>query len=171
MEPEIVADGVVVTMDYTLRLKDGTLIETSEGQEPLEYLHGQGQIIPGLEAGVAGMRVGETRQVIVPAAQAYGERQPDQIHTLSREQFPPNEPLLPGMMFYGRDSFGNSFPVTVIEVNPDTVVVDLNHPLAGEDLYFDVTVRGLRQATAEELMHGHVHGQNGDEGEDEEEEE
>lgn len=157
MDPETISDGVVVTMDYTLRLEDGTVIESSQGQEPLEYLHGQGQIIPGLESGVAGMRVGESRQVVVPAAQAYGERADDQIHTLARAQFPPDEPLVAGMMFYGQDSMGNSFPVTVLEVNPDTVVVDLNHPLAGEDLYFDITVRALRQATSEELQHGHAH--------------
>ncbi len=157
MDPQAIADDVVVTLNYTLRLADGTLVETSEGREPLEYLHGWGQIIPGLEAGLDGLTVGDSRQIIVPAAQAYGERRPDQIHTLARTQFPADAPLLPGMVFHGRDEAGGTFPVTVLEVHPDQVIVDFNHPLAGEDLYFDVTVVGLRQATPEELSHGHAH--------------
>jgi len=157
MEPQAIGDDVVVSLDYTLRLADGTVVETSEGQEPLEYLHGHGQIIAGLESGLAGMGVGETRQVTVPAARAYGERQPDEVHVLAREQFPPNVQLMPGMVFHGRDESGEAFPVTVLEVNDEDVVVDFNHPLAGQDLYFDVTVLGLREATAEELSHGHAH--------------
>jgi len=150
--------GRVVCIEYTLRNKDGQVLDTSEGSEPLEYLHGHGQIVPGLELALEGAQDGESRQVVVSAAQGYGQRDEKAVFAVGRSMFPPDMEIATGETYIGRDTQGNPVPVTVVSIEADQVVVDANHPLAGQELHFEVTVRGVRDATAEELSHGHIHG-------------
>lgn len=152
-----VTDGIVVSLDYTLRLDDGEIIDASE-QEPLEFLQGYNQIIPGLERALAGMKVGESKEVIVAAADAYGEEDEDAYQLVERTLFPPEMELEEGMQLRMRDAqSGEAVDVVIAEVNEGNVLLDFNHPLAGEELHFQVKVVGLRPATPEELAHGHAH--------------
>lgn len=157
-----VGDDMVVSMDYTLRLDDGQVIDSSEGREPLEFIQGQGQIIPGLEQELYDMGVGDEKEVTVAPAAGYGERQDGNIQIVPREAFPPTQELEVGMGVQMQDpNSGQVFQGTVAQVTPDTAVVDFNHPLAGQTLHFDVSIAGLRPATDEEIEHGHVHGPEG----------
>jgi FKBP-type peptidyl-prolyl cis-trans isomerase SlyD len=152
-----VVDDLVVSLEYTLQLDDGEVIDTSQDQEPLEYLQGRGQIVPGLEQAVYGMAVGEKMDVVVAAADGYGERDPDAYEMVDRDVFPADMNLEPGMGLRMRDVKGQALVAYVEEVRPDGVVLDFNHPLAGETLHFNVQIAGLRSATSEELEHGHAH--------------
>lgn len=153
-----VTDGLVVSLDYTLRLDDGEIIDASE-QEPLEFLQGHNQIIPGLERALAGMKVGESKEVVVAATDAYGEEDEDAYQLVERDIFPPDMELEEGMQLRMRDAHsGEAVDVIIAEVNDNNVLLDFNHPLAGEELHFQVKVVGLRPATPEELAHGHAHG-------------
>lgn len=152
-----VTDGIVVSLDYTLRLDDGEIIDASE-QEPLEFLQGYNQIIPGLERALTGMKVGESKEVIVAATDAYGEEDEDAYQLVERTIFPPDMELEEGMQLRMRDAqSGDAVDVVIAEVNESNVLLDFNHPLAGEELHFQVKVVGLRPATSEELAHGHAH--------------
>jgi FKBP-type peptidyl-prolyl cis-trans isomerase SlyD len=153
-----VEDDLVVGLDYTLHLDDGEVLDTSTGREPLEFLQGRGQIIPGLEQALYGMVLGEKKDVVVAPADAYGESDPDAFELVDRDVFPPDLDLTPGTGLGMRDGSGRALEAYGVEVRPDGVLLDFNHPLAGETLYFQVTVAALRPATAEELTHGHVHG-------------
>jgi len=147
----------VVSIDYTLRLADGEVIDTSEGREPLAYLHGHSQLIPGLESQLTGMEIGESKQVIVPPAQGYGEFVEGEEVVLSAQQFPPENPPQIGMGILLENNAGQQLPYYIQSVKGDEVVLTANHPLAGKDLHFDVKVVAVREATPEELAHGHVH--------------
>ncbi len=152
-----VVDDLVVSLDYTLRLDDEEVIDTSKGQEPLEFLQGRGQIIPGLEQALYGMAVGDEKEVVVAPADGYGEHDTDAFEVVERDVFPPDLDLKPGMGLRMRDSSGEALVAYVAEIRPEDVVLDFNHPLAGETLYFSVKIADLRSATKEELAHGHVH--------------
>ncbi|MCL4262104.1 MAG: peptidylprolyl isomerase [Anaerolineae bacterium] len=153
-----VTDGIVVSLDYTLRLDDGEIIDASE-QEPLEFLQGYNQIIPGLERALNGMKVGESKEVIVAATDAYGEEDEDAYQLVERNIFPLDMELEEGMQLRMRDAqSGEAVDVVIAEVNESNVLLDFNHPLAGEELHFQVKVVDLRPATPEELAHGHAHG-------------
>ena len=152
-----VADGVVVSLDYTLRLGDGQVIDTSAGGEALEFLQGSGQIIPGLEQALYGMGVGEEKEVEVGPEAGYGERDPNAVQAVPPDMFPQDLALTEGMGLQLRDQSGNLMVAYVAELRPDAVLLDFNHPLAGETLFFQVKIAGLRPATTEELAHGHVH--------------
>ncbi len=153
-----VTDGIGGSLDYVLRLDDGEVIDASE-QEPLEYLQGHSQIIPGLERALTGMKVGDSKEVIVAAADAYGEADEDAYQLVERTIFPPDMDLEEGMQLRMRDAqTGEALDAVVAEVSEGNVLLDFNHPLAGEELHFQVKVVGLRPATAEELAHGHAHG-------------
>jgi FKBP-type peptidyl-prolyl cis-trans isomerase SlyD len=154
----VVADDQVVSLDYTLRLEDQTIVDTSAGQEPLEFLQGHGQIIPGLEQALYGMAIGEEKEVKVLPEEGYGQRDSDAFQQIPSDALPPDLKLDPGMMLELVDSTGQPIPATVAEVHPNSVLLDLNHPLAGETLYFQAKIAGLRVATNEELAHGHAHG-------------
>jgi FKBP-type peptidyl-prolyl cis-trans isomerase SlyD len=156
-----VADDLVVSMDYTLRLDDEEIIDSSAGREPLEFLQGHGQIIPGLEQALYGMVVGEEKKVVIAPRDGYGERESDAVQEISRESFPADVELEPGMALELRDSSGQPLVAFIADVRPDSVLLDLNHPLAGETLHFNVSIADLRAATTEELTHGHVHGAGG----------
>jgi len=150
----------VVTINYTLRDDTGGLIESSEGQEPLTYLHGQGNIIPGLESSLEGKSAGESISVSVPPEDAYGVWEESNILNIPKEQFSGVDDIKAGMQFSVNSNEGEQI-VTVTKVEGETVIVDANHPLAGKTLNFDVTVVGIREATKDELDHRHAHGDGG----------
>lgn len=130
--------GDTVRIHYTGTLADGSTFDTSAGRDPLEFTVGSGQIIPGLDRAIPGMNVGETRTVTVPAAEAYGDRNPDGVQSVPRAQVPDHIPLDPGTQLQVQTGDGRTLPVTVTEVTADEVVLDANHPLAGKDLTFEV---------------------------------
>ena len=150
----------VVSIDYTLTGKDGNVLDSSQGKAPLQYLHGRGNIIPGLESALEGKNEGEQVKVSVPPGQAYGERDERMVQPVPRSSFQGVEKIEPGMQFQANTQAGPRI-VTIVGVTPDQVTVDANHPLAGQTLNFDVKVVGIRDATQEELSHGHAHGAGG----------
>jgi FKBP-type peptidyl-prolyl cis-trans isomerase SlyD len=156
-----IADNTVVILDYTVTNPEGDLIDSSsESGEPLTYLHGKGDIVPGLEQALTGRRVGDAFQITVPPEEGYGERYDELVQVVSRDQFVGIVNMEVGMQFQ-TEADGEIHVVTVTALEGDEVVVDANHPLAGETLVFDVTVLEVRPATAEEIQHGHVHGAGG----------
>ena len=144
-----VQDNWVISMEYTLRLANGEVVDTSEGSEPLEFIQGQGQIIPGLENALLGMAIGEEKDIIVPPSEGYGEAVPGLKETLPRDVFPQDVEV--GDSFRMRTETGHTVIVYVESVDDEQVVVDLNHPLAGETLHFHVKIVGAREATDEDL--------------------
>jgi len=156
-----VANDIVVSMAYVLRVEDGQLIDQSEDDAPLEYIQGARQIIPGLEKALIGLNVGDEKIVEVKPADGYGERDPDDIVEMPRGNLPESIDLSVGKPLKMKDSeSGESFKAYVVESNPETVTLDFNHPLAGRTLNFHVKIINLRQATEEELTRGHVHNDN-----------
>ncbi|WP_026470739.1 peptidylprolyl isomerase [Alkanindiges illinoisensis] len=149
----------VVSFHYTLTDENGTVIDKSEGQ-PLVYLHGAGNIIPGLENALTGKNVGDKLNVNVPAAEGYGEYNADMVQEVPRNMFQGVDDIQAGMQFQAQTDDGIQI-VTVKDVNDESVFVDGNHPLAGQNLNFDVEIVDIRPATQEELDHGHVHGAGG----------
>ena len=150
----------VVTINYTLTDESGSLLESSEGQEPLTYLHGVGNLIPGLEASLEGKSAGTSLEVSVPPEEGYGVWDQEKIVDIPKSQFSGVDKVEVGMQFSVQSEAGEEV-VTVSKVEGDIVTIDANHPLAGKTLSFDVTIVGIRDATAEELDHGHVHGHGG----------
>lgn len=157
-----VAKDKVVSIDYTLTDDEGSVLDTSKGRAPLAYLHGAGNIIPGLEKALEGKQAGEQVNVRVAPAEAYGERDEALSQDVPMDMFQGVDNVEPGMRFQAQTSAGVQV-VTVTKVENGTVTVDGNHPLAGKPLNFDVNVVDVREATEEELTHGHVHGPEGHE--------
>ncbi len=155
-----IGSNTVVAFDYTLTDDAGQLLDSSEGREPLHYLHGNGGIIPGLERELEGKQQGDRLQVAVAPDDAYGERNDDLEQQVLRGQFEEGDQLEVGMQFRA-DTPQGPMVFTVTELDDEQVTVDGNHPLAGVALNFDVTVREVREATPEEIAHGHVHGPGG----------
>lgn len=151
----------VIGFHYTVRDEDGEELDTSRGDEPLYILEGTEEIVPGLERAVAAMKVGERKTIALKAAEAYGDHDPDLVMRVERDQFPAEASLDVGDQFSAEDEEENEHVYTVVSVEPDAVVVDGNHPLAGHDLVFDVEIVELRAATKEEIEHGHAHGEHG----------
>lgn len=155
-----IAEHKVVTLNYTLKDSDGNLIdESSDGS--FVYLHGAHNIIPGLETALAGKSTGDELSVSVPPEQAYGTRDESRIEALPRTMFPADIEIQPGMEFHAQGPEGQMITIVVLSTEGDTVKVDGNHPLAGVELNFDVKVVDVRDATEEEISHGHVHGPGG----------
>ena len=150
-----IADGTVVAMDYALKDDDGTLLDQSQPGQPLTYLHGHKNIIPGLEASLAGKAVGETMEVRVAPEDGYGEPNPSLEQVVPRDRFQGVESLAEGMQFQASTEQG-PVSVRVVKVDDDDVTVDGNHPLAGKHLNFNVTVLEVRAATKEEIARGHT---------------
>jgi FKBP-type peptidyl-prolyl cis-trans isomerase SlyD len=146
--------GRVILLDYMVRIGTGRVVESSAGKAPIEYLHGAGQILPALERALEGLREGEQAAFSIAAEDAYGDRKDDNVVSLPRSLFPAEVKLEKGVCLYARASGGQSYPITVMEVKTDMVVVDLNHPLAGERLFFEVNIRGVRPAGNQELFVG-----------------
>ena len=147
----------VVGFHYTLTGDDGKVMDSSVGSNPLEYLHGHSQIVPGLENALQDKENGAKLNVKVQAKDGYGEYNPDLLITLPKDQFQKQKNFQIGTVFELDDGQGNAFLVSVKEIKDKEVIVDANHPLAGKNLNFDVEVVSIREATAEELKHGHVH--------------
>lgn len=153
----------VVTIDYTLTNDAGEVIDSSSGGEPLAYLHGAGNIIPGLEAALEGKSSGDSLQVRVEPAQAYGEHHEGLMQVIDRSMFQGVDELSEGMEFHAQANDGSTQVVRIAAIDGDDITIDGNHPLAGVSLNFDVTVVEVREASTEELQHGHVHGSDGHE--------
>lgn len=150
----------VVTLNYTLRDEQGAVIDTSTGRAPLSYLHGKGNIIPGLEEALAGKAAGDRLDVTVAPERAYGPRDERLVQIVPRARFGEVAGLQPGMQVRASSPQGPRM-VTVVRIDRDFVTVDGNHPLAGRTLHFSVEVAAVRKATHEEVSHGHVHGAGG----------
>jgi FKBP-type peptidyl-prolyl cis-trans isomerase SlyD len=155
-----VAKDKVVSIDYTLTDTGGEVIDSSQGGEPLTYLHGSGNIIPGLEQALEGKSAGDQVNATVAPDQGYGQKNPGLIQPVPRSQFPGVADIKIGMQFQAQTNHGPRV-VTVVGVDDQTVTVDANHPLAGETLNFAVRVVDVRDATQQELDHGHAHGPGG----------
>lgn len=149
----------VVSFHYTLKDESGTVIDKSEGQ-PLVYLHGASNIIPGLEKALVGKKVGDTLNVTVEPEEGYGEYSAEAVQEVPRNLFQGVDHIEPGMQSQAQTDDGMQV-VVVKDVTEDSIIVDGNHPLAGQRLNFDVQVVEIRDATAEELSHGHAHGAGG----------
>ena len=155
-----IADQCVASFHYTLTNDSGEVLDSSEGRQPLSYLHGAGNIVRGLESALSGRSTGERFDVTVRPADGYGERVDQLVQVVPREAFKGIEQLEPGMRFQAQTQQG-ALPVVVTKIEGDQVTVDGNHPLAGQTLHFAVEVTEVREASAEELEHGHVHGEGG----------
>ena len=149
----------VVRFHYSVAEQGQEPIESSQGRDPLAILHGHGNIIPGLEKAMEGREAGESFSVDVPAAEAYGEKREGLTQRVPKKHFG-EQRLAPGMQVVLNTNFGPR-AVTIEKVGMSVVDVDLNHPMAGKDLHFDIDVVDVREASAEELEHGHVHGEGG----------
>lgn len=156
-----IADGCVVEIDYILRDDEGDVIDSSDEDGALHYLHGNGQIVPGLERALLGRVQGDQVSVVVSPEDGYGPHFPDRVVTVPRNRLPADEEPEVGMVLEGNGPGGETLLLRVVEVSEEGVTLDANHPLAGENLHFAVTVRGVRVATGEELEHGHAHGPDG----------
>lgn len=155
-KPTQAADDLVVTIDYTLTV-EGEVVDSSEEEGPLDYLQGHENIIPGLEQEIEGMKIGESKTVFVAPEDGYGLIEPDAVIEVDRSEFPENVPVEVGVELEITDSEGDMMFATITEVGDEVVKLDTNHPLAGKELQFEVTVKDLREASEEELQHGHVH--------------
>lgn len=153
----MVGDNMVVSMHYTLTDQQGNVLDSSQDSEPLAYLHGAKNIIPGLEKGLIGKTIDDECQVTVVPEEGYGAIIPELIQTVDRAAFEGVDSLEAGMAFEAQGPYGEVQRVVITEVNGDQVTVDGNHPLAGITLTFDVKIVSVRDATAEEIEHGHVH--------------
>jgi len=156
-----------VTVEYVLKDDDGEILDASSAEdgEPIEYVHGYGMLVPGLEAALAGMQSGDKKQITVAADEGYGERDEELMLEIDRAEFP--ETVQPGDEFVAASPDGEEVVLNVVEVNEDSVLVDANHPLAGMTLHYEIEVRAVRGATEEEIeaaaraldeAHEHVHG-------------
>lgn len=141
----IVQSGSEVSFDYTLTDENGKVVDTSKGKEPMHYVHGQGQIIPGLEKELTGLAVGSEKKVTVKPEDAYGPVNPQKFQEIPKEKLPP-EALKVGTMLMAQGPAGQGVPVRVHEIKESTVVMDFNHPLAGKTLSFDVKITDIKAA-------------------------
>ena len=157
-----IAKNSVVTIDYTLTDDNGDVVDSSKGGEPLAYIHGIGQIIPGLENALEGKAAGDEVSVSIPPAEGYGDYNEGLIQVVPREMFQGVDTIEPGMQFHAQTNQGFQ-TITVTQVDGEDITIDGNHPLAGTNLNFEVSIKDVREASAEELDHGHVHGPGGHE--------
>jgi FKBP-type peptidyl-prolyl cis-trans isomerase SlyD len=152
-----ISKDLVASIHYTLKNADGEVLDTSEGQEPLHYVHGAQNIVPGLEKELDGKTTGDKLSVTVEPIDGYGESNPGLIQELPKDMFAGVESIEVGMEFQTQTPEGDMQIIEVKSVDGDKVTVDGNHPMAGQTLHFDVEITDVREATADELEHGHVH--------------
>jgi FKBP-type peptidyl-prolyl cis-trans isomerase SlyD len=157
-----ITDGVVVSLDYVLTVDGETLAKTEPG-DPMEYLHGAEEILPGLEAALDGKQVGDKFSVTLQPEDAYGDYDEEEREEIDRADIPNIDELEVGMEVEVEDEDGYAYRAMVLEIGPKIVTLDFNPPLAGKTLTYDVEVVGIREATPEELEHGHAHGNDFDE--------
>jgi FKBP-type peptidyl-prolyl cis-trans isomerase SlyD len=152
-----VKNGLVVGLDYTLRLEDGEVLDSSEGREPLEFIQGAGGLVEGFANAVYGLKIGEEKDFVVSPEQGYGAYDPEANMLVPASAFPAGTKPEVGMQLHVRGNDGGAQAATVAEISDRGVLLDLNHALAGQTLYFHIKVLAIREPTAEELEHGHVH--------------
>ena len=154
----IKVENSVVGIEYELKENGADVIlDSNKGAAPLEFIMGKGRIIPGLEKELVGMSEGESKTIVVPANEAYGEYDVTAVQTLPKEQFEGID-LQKGMSLYGQGADGQTIQVTVKDFDENSVTIDMNHPLAGKELVFDVTVKSVREATEDEAATGEIGG-------------
>jgi FKBP-type peptidyl-prolyl cis-trans isomerase SlyD len=158
---ELIAKDMVVSFHYTLKDSKGDVLDSSSGGDPMLYLHGYSQIVPGLEAAMLGKTRGAKFQVVVQPAEGYGERTEDMVLSVPKDQWDLPAEVGAGEIVELSSPDGDVIPAVIVEIKEDVVVLDANHPLAGEALHFDIEVTAVRIATKEELDHGHAHGAGG----------
>lgn len=156
----MIADQKVVSLNFTVKDADEQIIDSSEGGSPLVYLHGQNNIIPGLEAALQGKAIGDEFDVTIEPAEGYGDYNEEILQVMPREAFQGVETIEPGMVFTAQTQSG-PVQLAVTKIEGEDVTVDPNHPLAGKTLNFTGSVLEVRDATEEEIAHGHVHGEGG----------
>ena len=159
--PTTVADNTVVSFHYTLKNAEGELLDSSDGNEPMAYLHGASNIVPGLERELTGKAVGDELSVVVAPTDGYGVRQGPEPQKVPLTAFPDDADLFPGMQLLASGPNDEVFPLWVVSVGDDHAVLDHNHPLADVTLHFDVKITEIRAASDEEIEHGHPHGPGG----------
>jgi FKBP-type peptidyl-prolyl cis-trans isomerase SlyD len=152
-----VKNGLVVGLDYTLRLDDGEVLDSSEGREPLEFIQGTGSLVEGFEKAVYGLKIGEEKDFIVSPEQGYGAYDPEANMLVPASAFPEDATPELGMHLQVHGSDGNVHAATIAEISDMGILLDLNHALAGQTLHFHVKILALREPSLEELEHGHVH--------------
>lgn len=151
-----IGDNSVVSITYTLKNNDGEVLDSSEGRGPLSFIQGIGAVIPGMEKAVLGKKAGDSFSVTIPPTEGYGDYNEELIFTIGKDKIDGIESFETGMQVQAQTKEGVQL-MTVKEVHDDSVKFDGNHPLAGEELNFDITISEVREATPEELEHGHVH--------------
>jgi len=156
-----IGDKRVVTLHYTLKTAKGEVVDSSQGSDPLTYLHGVGEMVPGFEKNLAGKRAGEKLSFVVQAAEGYGERKGKGPQKVPRAAFEGIGEIEVGMALDTEGDDGRSQTVWIAAIDDSYVTIDINHPLAGQALHFDVEVLAVRKATADEVKHGHAHGAHG----------
>jgi FKBP-type peptidyl-prolyl cis-trans isomerase SlyD len=156
-----IAAGKVVSIHYTLKDDDGDVIDSSSGGNPLDYLHGSSNIVPGLEQALAGKGIGEKLTVAVAPGEGYGDRDERGVQVVPRDAFPAEMDIEEGMQLAVESPQGEEVPIWITAIEGDQITVDMNHPLAGVTLHFSVEIVGIRDASAEEVEHGHPHGPGG----------
>lgn len=153
----MIGQNSVVSMHYTLKNDQGDVMDSSQGKEPMVYLHGANNLIPGLEAELTGKSSGATFNTSIPPSQAYGEFNQDLIQVINKSMFQGVESVEVGMTFMAQGEGGAQRQIRVTEVDGDDITIDANHPLAGQTLHFEVEVVDVREGTPQEIEHGHVH--------------
>lgn len=154
-----ISNNAVVTIDYEIKDSEGKLLESADG-ELMSYIQGSGSLAPGLEKALEGKETGHQMELTLAPEEGFGTRDDELIREMDLEDFEDSEEISPGLVFRA-DLDGEVSFYTVISVNDDTVVIDGNHPFAGQTLTFNITVKEVREATEEELEHGHMHGEHG----------
>ncbi len=158
-----ITEKKAVTISYTLKNEGGQILDQATTERPLAYLHGVGMMLPAFETALEGMTVGDMIKPVLSAADGYGLREEEAIVPLPANIFAeaPAEQMVVGNTLHMQDQDGNPIPGTILSIGEEEVVMDFNHPLAGVDLHFEVMVLDVRNATEEELAHGHIHGPGG----------
>ncbi len=156
-----ISNGKVVELKYSLKNTEGETLDQSDVTDPFVYLHGADQIVPGLENALAGLEIGGKKSVTVPPAEGYGEINPELKFDVQRSQFPPEAKVRVGMDFQATNPEGHGMIFVIEAIEGDQISINGNHPLAGQTLHFDVEVLSIRDATPEEMEHGHAHGPGG----------
>jgi len=152
----IITDDTIVQMHFTLKTAEGEQLDSSIGDVTLHYMHGHGHIVPGLEAALTGAALGSTHSVVVAPADGYGEASGLEPQQVPREAFPPNARLEEGMQFGTRSEEGDIIPLWVVSTDDEFVTVTTEHPLAGVELHFDVSIVNIREATSDEISNGRI---------------
>jgi FKBP-type peptidyl-prolyl cis-trans isomerase SlyD len=158
---QLIAKDMVVSLHYTLKDSEGEILDSSEGAEPLSYIHGYNQIVPGLETALVGKSSGASFQVVVAPAEGYGEREEEMFLSVPKSEWDLPSTVGAGDIVELSSPEGDVIPAIVVAIGDEVVQLDANHPLAGLELHFSVQVMDVRPATKDELAHGHVHGEGG----------